>query len=436
MRKTTLFSVILALVLALCLPAANAAGIDLDNMSLEDLQKLQEMLNQSISEKQEQAGTAAPDETVPEPAPLTGLKITAPKNPLAKGGEIDLAALVAVTPEGASKDALEYTVSDAKIAAVTPEGKLAGKKAGTVTVTVKDPVSGKKASAQIRVVTLIEDIEENPRYFDLFTGKTYKLEPKFIPEDATNKKMTWESDHPEIAKVAANGTVTGVAPGSAYITGHSQDGSYKVALYRVTVKRPVKKIALAVKEKNYFVGEALRTGYSVEPEDATNRQITWTSSDPGVAEVSGSGMVSAKKPGKSVITATAADGSGVVAKFTAYVDPVRPMHIEMLHYKTTKAGKVYSFDAVSDCFHRRIKGFNYEMRCYDKGDDIPTVLEYYVDRQLEPGKKGATKWSGGATPGFATAERVVVIVTGVFFTDGTSVSIPENKRQEMTFNMN
>ena len=434
MKRAVSILIMLVLAMALRLPAAVAAGIDLDSMSIEELQKLQEQLNQSISEKQNKAGQ---DVTPPEapPVPVTGLKMAAPKDPLASGREIDLAPLVTVTPDNASRDGLEYTISDEKIAVITADGKLTGKKAGTVTVTVKDPASGRKASAAVRVVTLIEDIEADPRYFDLFTGKSYQLKPKFIPEDATNKKMTWESDHPEIAKVAANGTVTGVAPGSAYITGRSQDGSFKVVLYRVTVKRPVKKITLA-REKNFFTGEVLRTEFTVEPEDATNRNVTWTSSDPGIAEVSGSGTVSAKKPGKCTITATASDGSGVAAKFTAYVDPLRPMHLDRLNYKTTKAGKIYSFDAVSDCVRRRIKGFNYEMRCYDEGDDIPTILEYYVAGQVEPGKKAATKWSGGATPGFATAERVVVIVTGVFFTDGTSVRIPENSRQEITFHMN
>ena len=436
MKKKCLIPVIFLVILALCVGAAHASG-DLDNMSLEELQKLQEQLNQKISEKENETSPESPTEAPsPEttPVPITGIKIAAPKDPLGNGKELTLKWQVTVTPEEASRDGLEYTVSDESIAEITPEGNLLGKKAGTVTVTVTDPASGKKASAKFQVITLIEEIDENPRYINLFVGKSCKLNPIFSPENASNKKLTWESDNPEIAKVAANGTVTAVAPGSAYIKGRSQDGSFKVALYRVTVTVPMKKITLTLREKNYFTGEVKKTEYKVEPENTTNKNIDWVSSDPSVAEVNSYGTVSAKNPGKCTITGTAQDGGGAVAKFTVYVDPGRPMHIEMLNYRTTRNGKQYSFDAVSDCVRRKIEGFNYEIRCYDAREDIPTVSEYYAARRLDPGKKAATKWS--TTSGFETADRVVVIVTGVFFTDGTSIRIDESDRQEITFHMN
>ena len=438
MKRKYLIPVIFLIILVLFLGTAHATG-DLDNMSLEELQKLQDQLNQKISEKEKEESQEPPAETAPpeaEAVPIKALKIAAPKKPLAKGEEIQLAPLVTVTPAEASKDGLQYTVSDENIAAVTSGGNLAGKKSGTVTVTVTDPAGGKKASVKIQVVTLVEDIEITPKYPELFIGKTLRLTAEIMPEDASNKKVAWESEHPEIAKVAANGTVTGVSPGSTYIYARSQDGSYKVALARITVTVPMKKITLTLKEKNYFTGEVLKTEYKVEPENTTNKKIDWVSSDPGVAEVNSYGTVSAKRPGKCTITGTAQDGSGVTAKFTVYVDPDRPMHIEMLHYRNSKYGKQYSFDAVSDCVRRKIEGFNYEIRCYDAGEDIPTISEYYVDRRLDPGKKGATKYGGSATPGFETADRVVVIVTGVFFTDGTSIRIDESSRQEITFNMN
>ena len=439
MRRKFLFPMIFLMILALFLGTAYAAG-NLDDMSLEELQKLQEELNQKISEKQQQEDNqAAPDEFAPkkvEAVPITALKISAPEKPLASGGEIPLKPLVTVTPAEASKDGLQYTVSDENIAAVTSGGKLAGKKAGTVTVTVTDPESGKKASVKIQVITQIGELEVTPRYPEVFVGKTVRLEAKITPEDATNKKLVWESDNPEIAKVAANGTVTGVSPGSTYIYARSQDGSFKVALARVTVTVPMKRITLAVKEKNFFTEEVMKTEFTVEPENTTNKKIDWTSSDPAVAEVNSYGTVSAKSPGKCTITGTAQDGGGATVKFTVYVDPDRPMHIEMLHYRTTKAGKQFSLDAVSDCFRRKIKGFNCEFRCYNEGESIPSVSEFYLERRLDPGKKAATNWIGSIVPGFETADRVVVIVTGVFFTDESSIRIDESDRQEITFHMN
>ena len=140
MKKKCLIPVIFLVILALCVGAAHASG-DLDNMSLEELQKLQEQLNQKISEKENETSPESPTEAPsPEttPVPITGLKIAAPKDPLGNGKELTLKWQVTVTPEEASRDGLEYTVSDESIAEVTPEGKLLGKKAGTVTVTVKN----------------------------------------------------------------------------------------------------------------------------------------------------------------------------------------------------------------------------------------------------------------------------------------------------------
>lgn len=446
MKTKFLFSMILVLILSLCLTLANAESIDLNNLSLEELQKLQEQLNQKISEKENQPAqteaveTPEPVSETPEPeatpVPITSLKMTAPKDPLATGTETALVLMVTVEPKEASKDGLVYTVNDESIAVVTWDKMLSTKKAGTVTVTATDPVSGKKASARVQVVTLIKDIEVTSRQVEVFIGKSFKLEPIIIPEDATNKKLRWESDNPEIVKVAANGTVTGAALGSAYITGHSQDGSYKVCLYRVTVTRPMKRITLDVREKNYIAGDRLTMGYKIEPEDTTNKNIIWTSSDLSIADVNANGQVSAKSPGKCVITATAADGSGATAKFTAYVDPYIPMHITAMNYRTNKNGKAYNFEVVSDCIRRKIKGFNYELRCYDEGDDIPTVSAYYYDSRLDPGKKRTTQWSGTATPGFETAERVTVVITDVFFMDDTYIKIDENRRPEITFTFN
>lgn len=435
MKRKHLIPVIFLIILALCLGTAYAAG-SLDDMSLEELQQLQEELNRRISEKQQQDSQTEQTETAPpeaEAVPIQALKISAPEEPLRSGSEIYLRPLVTVTPAGASKEGLQYTVSDESIAAVTPERKLSGRKAGTVTLTVTDPASGKKASVKIRVVTLITEIRLTPDISELFTGKTLRLTPMILPEDASSKKVTWESKDPGIARVSANGTVTAVAPGRTSIWCYAQDGSSKIGVATVTVKIPMRKIALKSREINLIEGRSAYIDYTVQPADATEPYIEWVSSDPSVAEAGRLGAVTAKSAGTCIITATALDGSGVTAKITVHVDPIRPMHIEMLHYKNARFGRSFCLDAVSDCTYRKIAGFNYDIRCYSPGDTIPTVSAYYFDRRLDPGKKAATKWTGGSTPGFDTASRVVIIVTDVFFTDGTSCTIPENQRVEAGF---
>ena len=66
---------------------------------------------------------------------------------------------------------------------------------------------------------------------------------------------------------------------------------------------------------------------------------------------------------------------------------------------------------------------------------MPALSAFYPERRIDPGKKAATKWSNVSTPGLDTASKVVVIVTDVFFTDGSSIKIPENERIEITYTL-
>ena len=119
MKKKCLIPVIFLVILALCVGAAHASG-DLDNMSLEELQKLQEQLNQKISEKENETIPESPTEAPsPEttPVPITGIKIAAPKDPLGNGKELTLKWQVTVTPEEASHSAI------VRIASILPSQK-------------------------------------------------------------------------------------------------------------------------------------------------------------------------------------------------------------------------------------------------------------------------------------------------------------------------
>ena len=75
-------------------------------------------------------------------------------------------------------------------------------------------------------------------------GGTIKLEPIFTPATATNKNVTWKSSNPEVAAIAADGTVTGVIEGETTITVTTEDGGFiatcKVIVQKVSVSIPYK----------------------------------------------------------------------------------------------------------------------------------------------------------------------------------------------------
>ncbi|MDB1922337.1 Ig-like domain-containing protein, partial [Clostridium tertium] len=131
--------------------------------------------------------------------------------------------------------------------------------------------------------------------------------------DATNKDVTWTSSDEKIAKVDANGKVTAVGAGKATITVTTKDGNFK-ATCDITVKNEevqvvkVTGVSLDKTSVELKINEGLGLKASISPADATNKDVTWTSSDEKIAKVDANGKVIAVGPGKVTIAVTTKDG--------------------------------------------------------------------------------------------------------------------------------
>ena len=135
-------------------------------------------------------------------------------------------------------------------------------------------------------------------------GNEITLTANNVPE---GKTVTWESKNTSVATVS-DGVVTAVAEGTAEITAkYTPDGEGAqdvVASHTVTVEIPVSEVSLG-KETNaqMYIGTNKQLQAVVKPDNATNRSVTWSSSNSSVAEVSSDGKVTAKAPGTAVIRA-------------------------------------------------------------------------------------------------------------------------------------
>ena len=156
------------------------------------------------------------------------------------------------------------------------------------------------------------------------------------PDNATNKKVTWKSDKPEIATVDANGKVTAVKVGEATITVTTEDGG-KTATCKVTVsetsvavtitvttedggktatcKVTVSETSVAVTgvtlnktELTLEVDGSETLTATVAPDDATNKEVTWSSDKPEIVTVDATGKVTGVAIGEATITVTTEDG--------------------------------------------------------------------------------------------------------------------------------
>jgi uncharacterized protein YjdB len=130
-----------------------------------------------------------------------------------------------------------------------------------------------------------------------------------LPASATNKFVTWESSDETIVKVDHNGVITGVSEGSADITIMTMDGGF-VDQVNVTVTNvSVTGINIVPSSLNLLAGDKGILEAQVLPANAMNKNISWVSSEDGIAEVDDNGTVTGIAPGNAVITATTEDGS-------------------------------------------------------------------------------------------------------------------------------
>ena len=167
-----------------------------------------------------------------------------------------------------------------------------------------------------------------PTSLDLEAGNKATLTATVLPADAKDKTVTWSSNLPAIVSVdAVTGEITALAPGKAEITATANDKadgtkseSIEVRVKEKKVRKLVTDVSVMPAVHTMVEGDIFYYSGTVEPEDADEKALTWTSSDPTVATVSkGGGFINALKAGTTTITATANDGSGKYGQSTLTV---------------------------------------------------------------------------------------------------------------------
>ena len=273
-----------------------------------------------------------------------------------------------VLPADATDKSVSWSSSDPTVATISGNGLLSALKVGTVTITVN--ASGKTATCAVTVkekTIPVTSITLDVTSIVMEKGASASLTPTVLPTDATDKTVTWTSSVPEVATVDENGVVYAVRGGktvpivdfslnySSYqlerggsftlvpiVTPDDADvetitwstSDYSVATVdlsgnvqgqktgtatitaraggvartcKVTVYVPVTSVTLDKTEVTIQEGRTLTLHATVNPTDATDKTVTWSSSDPTIVKVDADGKISALKPGSAVITAQAGD---------------------------------------------------------------------------------------------------------------------------------
>nr|WP_288302310.1 Ig-like domain-containing protein [uncultured Anaerotignum sp.] len=178
-----------------------------------------------------------------------------------------------------------------------------------VTVSGNGHINEKTGSGQISVS--VAGVSLDKTEIVLVEGSNQTLTATVEPTNATNKNVTWSSDHEAVATVDQNGTVTARRGGQAIITVTTADGSKTATCtvrVRIQIGEPVQSVGLNKTELALEVGKTGTLEAKVEPSDATNKNVTWSSSNSEVATVD-NGVVTAVSAGEAIITVTTEDGA-------------------------------------------------------------------------------------------------------------------------------
>ena len=221
-----------------------------------------------------------------------------------------------IAPENADNAAINWTSSDEAVATVDENGVITavGRGSAIITATAADGI-GAKATYRITVNQPVTGVKLDATSKTLAVGKTARVTATVTPDTANNKQVEWTSSNEKVATVSG-GTITAVGKGSAIISCKTTDGTELVATCKVTVIQPVTSIKLNATKKTLVKGKTVALKATVGPTSASNKSVTWKSSNKKVATVTASGVVKAVGKGTAVITCTAKDGSKVSAKCT------------------------------------------------------------------------------------------------------------------------
>jgi hypothetical protein len=172
-----------------------------------------------------------------EPAPVvaTGITINPPTLALVVNETKMLTATV--IPANAADKTVTWSSSAPEVAGVR-DGLVTALTAGSATITAAT-AGGKTANCEVTVsetVIAVRGITLDTAELTLYAGETYTLTATVVPDDATDKTVTWSSSAPEVAGVA-DGLVTALTAGSATITAATAGG--KTADCRITVNPDV-----------------------------------------------------------------------------------------------------------------------------------------------------------------------------------------------------
>lgn len=216
---------------------------------------------------------------------------------------------------------VSWVVEDEKIATVDDNGIITSVSAGTTNVTAVSN-NNLRSTCVVHVLKEIIDVkelkleDEADKELSLIIGDTKTISLNVFPENATYKDIEWSSSNGDVASVE-NGVVTALAAGKTSVLACAING-VKVRCHISVGDKDVEAKSISIIYNSEVVNESegtiLRLNKTkvlnawILPDDTSNKDVVWSSSDKLIATVADNGEVTALKKGEVIITATTSNG--------------------------------------------------------------------------------------------------------------------------------
>ena len=257
---------------------------------------------------------------VTDPVPVTGVTLSQTELSLLKGTTATLVATV--VPSNATNKKVIWSSNNSSVATVE-NGTVIAVSGGNATITVTTEDGNHTATCEVVVTDLVPvtGVTLSQTELSLEKGETADLTATVSPADATNQKVTWSSNNTTVATVE-NGKVTAVSGGKATISVTTEDGNH-TATCEVTVTEEdvvLTGLQLSPSETRLKVGGEATLSVSYEPAGASQREVTWSTSDAAIVTVDANGKIKGIAVGEATITVESKTNTSIKATCSVSVE--------------------------------------------------------------------------------------------------------------------
>ncbi|MCM1531357.1 MAG: Ig-like domain-containing protein [Bacteroides sp.] len=291
--------------------------------------------------------------------------------PMAKIGIDEELTLQAHVVTMKSNKEVSWTSTNEDVATVDASGLVKGLAAGQARIVVDTREGGFTDTCTVNVYTPLTVLALDSKKKEMSVGDVAALNAVIQPGNS-EEDLVWTSSAPAVCTVDESGSVKAVAAGEARIIVATKDGRLSDTCLVKTVPVAVTGVEIATVETTVGAG-GLQVTASVLPENATNQNVTWKSSDETVASVSETGFVTPLKPGEATITVTTQEG-GFSDTHTVTVDivPVESVKLSLDTLSLVYNGSNFRLTATVSPSSASIKTVSFE----SSDESVATVNEY------------------------------------------------------------